>query len=119
MKYITLIIGLLVVGCSTPVKELTLREKVVGAYEIKEGERSFRLVLLEDGHGKNYLDGKKKGEVKWEILDVEMHIIDKYGVRFVSRINKDGSLTDIAVIDAVGKRKDIPKDKQVTIKKIK
>jgi|LWDU01.1.fsa_nt_gi hypothetical protein len=49
MKYITLIIGLLVMGCCTPVKELTLREKVVGAYERKEDGETKRLVLLENG----------------------------------------------------------------------
>ena len=49
MKYITLIIGLLVVGCTTPTAPLTLeeqkalREKVIGAYEAKKN--GARLVM--------------------------------------------------------------------------
>ena len=81
MKYITLIIGLLVMGCGkqeqadadestpttntnvvdgttvkptqtvgvAPVKELTLEEKVVGAYEAKADGVTYRTVLLENG----------------------------------------------------------------------
>ena len=72
MRYITLIVGLLVVGCGEftestptttekPVKELTLREKVVGEYEgrgikapsgtyerIKDGD-TIKWVFLENG----------------------------------------------------------------------
>jgi len=45
MKYITLIIGLLVVGCGTPVKELTLEEKVIGTYELKRDNTTFLKIL--------------------------------------------------------------------------
>ena len=94
MKYITLIIGLLVVGCGKqeqadtnestpttntnevsgttekPVKELTLAEKVVGEYEIKEDGNTGRLVLLENGIAEAYLNGKKaEDEGKWKIVD--------------------------------------------------
>ena len=152
MKYITLIIGLLVVGCGkqekavtnestpttntnevdgatenptqtvgvTPVKELTLEEKVIGTYERKDDEDTYRGVLLESGVFENYRKGKKLEEdYKWSISkDGELHIADKDGI-VVFRINKDGSLTAIASIDKDGERKDVPKEKQTTIKKIK
>ena len=136
MKYITLIIGLLVVGCGKqeqadtnestptttekPVKELTLEEKVVGTYEIKEGEYTYRVVLLETGIVEKYRNGKEHDEEdKWKIVDGEIHIIEGSGHIDVIRINKDGSITNIATIDKDGKRKEAPKDIQLTLKKIK
>ena len=152
MKYITLIIGLLVVGCGkqeqtdankstpttntnevdgatenptqtvgvTPVKELTLEEKVVGTYEIKEGEYTYRVVLLETGIVEKYRNGKKHDEEdKWKIVDGEIQIVDKDGDILVLRINKDESITGIATIDKDGKREDAPKEEQATLKKIK
>ena len=150
MKYITLIIGLLVMGCgkqeqndaneSTPttntnevsgprvqpdgdvdllVKELTLEEKVVGEYEMKEGED--RIDLLENGVFEGYRNGKKEGkDGKWSISeDGELHIVDKDGDIGVFRINPDGSITYITVILKDGKRLDLPKENQTTFKKIK
>ena len=130
MKYITLIIVLLVVGCGKqeqatteePVKELTLEEKkVVGAYEIKEGEGTGREVLLENGVAESYINGKKLEYIyKWSISeDGEIHIEDKDGIISVWGINKDKSITWIADIDKDGEREDFPKEEQVTFKKIK
>ena len=145
MKYITLIIGLLVVGCgkqekavtnestpttntngvdgatAKPFKKLTLKEKkVVGAYEGKEGEDIFKLVLLENDVFEYYNNGKKReGDYKWSISeDGELHVIDEDGDIGVYRINKDGSLTLIARIQE-GKREEAPKEYQFTAKKIK
>ena len=142
MKYITLIIGLLVVGCgkqeqtdtneltpttntnevdgttAKPVKELTLREKAIGTYEIKKDGDTYRVVLLETGIVEKYRNGKKHDEEdKWKIVDGELHIIHEGGIA-VFRINKDGSLTGIADIED-GKREDFPKENQHTIQKIK
>ncbi len=86
MKYIVLIIGLLVVGCGKqeqtdtekPVKELTLREKVVGEYEMKEGEDTLRIVLLENGVGEEYVNGKKEDDdAKWKLVDGERDYFPK------------------------------------------
>ena len=134
MKYITLIIGLLVVGCgkqeqtdaneSTPTttekpdKELTLEEKVVGTYEVKKYGKIFRIVLLETGIVESYKNGKKDDEGKWSISkDGELHIVDNVWIS-VYRINKDGSLNGIAMIGD-GKRTGTPKEFQNTYKKIK
>ena len=140
MKYITLIIGLLVVGCgkqeqtdtnestntnevdgatAKPVKELTLEEKkVIGTYEMEAGEDTFRAVYLDNGIVEHYTNGKKQeGEDTWKIVDGELHIIHETGIA-VFRINKDGSKTGIAVIED-GKREEFTKETQYTIKKIK
>ena len=145
MKCITLIIGLLVMGCGKqeqtdanestpttntnevsgttekPVKELTKEEKkVVGTYEMKEGEDILKLVFLENGVYEFYENGKKDYEDKWSIVDGEIHVfLDKMSYMIsVSRINKDNSYSMIAVI-IEGKRTDFSKEYQLTYNKIK
>ena len=108
MKYITLIIGLLVVGCekggeitigeppkAKPVKELTLEEKAVGTYEMKKGEDTYKAVFLANGTMEAYTNGKRVYVCKWNVANGELHIIDKDG-----------------------KREGTPKEKQFTHKKI-
>ena len=143
MKHITLIIGLLVVGCGKqeqtdanestpttntnevdgttekPVKELTLEEKVVGTYEGKIDGYTVRLALLDNGVLETYEDGKKREDGKLKIVDGDIHCPNAGSVTGVLIINKDGSLTTIAKIDKDGKRTRIPKDEQLTFKKIK
>ena len=137
MKYITLIIGLLVVGCgkqeqtntnestptttAKPVKELTLEEKVVGEYEFKDDKDTrFRMRVLENGVLKsNIIDKQREEDFKWSISeDGELHVEAGDGIILVFRINKDGSITAVAGIDKDG-RDDKPKEKQRTFKKIK
>ena len=143
MKHITLIIGLLVVGCGKqeqadtnestpttntnkvdgttekPVKELTAEEKkVVGTYEMGGEGFTIRAVFLDNGIIESYKNGKKEEEEdKWKIVDGELHIIHEGGIA-VFRINKDGNITGIADIED-GKREDFPKENQHTIQKIK
>ena len=121
MKYITLIIGLLVMGCGKQEQTLTLEEKVVGTYEFKEDGNTYRVVLLKNGVLEDYKNGKKEDETedKWKVVNGELHIVDNDGVGGVFRINKDGSITFIAYIDTDGKRLDYPKEEQFTYKKIK
>ena len=135
---IPILIGLLVVGCGTtkqptntnqgnntkakPVKELTLREKVIGTYELelKKFGETQRYVLLDNSTVEYYLDGKKeKEEHKWSIVDKEVHIERENRAVSVFSINKDESITGIATIDEDGKRKEILKEHQYTRKKIK
>ena len=143
MKYITLIIGLLVVGCGTPkqtdtnestpttntnkvdgttekpVKELTPEQKGLGTYELKIDGITLRFVILETGIVEKYINGKKhEEEGKWKIVEGQIHIIDGQGKIDVLRINKDNSITNIASIRN-GKRIDVPKEEQLTVKKIK
>ena len=117
MKYITLIIGLLVVGCATiPVKELTAEEKkVVGEYQSKY-DVTLKYVFLENGIGEWFLDGKKEQEYKWAIVNGEINAEDDN--TYVYRINKDLSITYIAIIRD-GKRDNSLKFANITFKKIK
>ena len=122
MKYITLIIGLLVVGCGTiPVKELTLEEKVVGTYGANLRWGNYGVVLLENGVVEIYENGKKEEEgFKWKISkDGELYLGNENIYTEVYRINKDGSITAVAVIVKGGKRTDNPKEEQLALEKIK
>ena len=149
MKYITLIIGLLVVGCgkqeqtdtnestpttntnevdgttAKPVKELTLEEKVVGEYEAKLYGNTYKQVFLENGVYEWYQNGKKIIEHKWSIVDGEIHIeYDAVALQKITvfRINPDKSITmiaDILQMQDSRKREEKPKEDQDTYKKIK
>ena len=143
MRYITLMIGLLVVAVAAnrwridankstptttekPVKELTLREKVVGTYEIKgkiEGEEvTFKRDLFGNGKVISFKNGEREGIGMWEIVGKEVHIAgeDEESKRIVAvyKVEANGGLTTIAEISN-GKRKDYPKERQFTYKKIK
>ena len=141
---IVLMVGMLAVGCGKqeqtdanestpttntnkvngttekPVKELTAEEKVVGTYEVSLGEDTMRMVFLENGIVERYENGKKEEEEgNWKITaQGEIHL-NPEGKNFLFRINEDGSITIVARIDADGKREEAPKDKQMTLKKIK
>ena len=107
-------------NATKPVKELTLEEKVVGEYEFKNDIGLVRKdVYLANGNFEDYLDGEKQEEGKWKVVDGELHVEGETFVVLVSRINKDGSITDIAYIPKDGKRVDLPKEDQDTFKKIK
>ena len=117
-----MVIGACATTSTKPVKELTLREKIVGEYEYKEDEYTYRGVLLENGIAEGYENGKKREEDgKWKISkEGELHLTKpSSGSIFVFRINKDGSLNFIVKVSKDGKRKEAPKDKQITFKKIK
>ena len=128
MKYITLIIGLLVVGCgkTEPIKELTpeqkqkaLRDSVVGEYEFKdENGNPYTFVFLENGVREYYLNGNKRRGDKWSIVDGEIHIEYNLGLFEAYRKNTDKSITQIAYIED-GKRTALKKEQQTTYKKIK
>jgi len=96
-------------------------KKVVGTYEAKRVGDTYRVVLLENGVFKDYRNGKKReAESKWSISkDGEIHREYKDRNIVVFSINKDESITGIAFIDKEGKRKEAPKDIQLTFKKIK
>ena len=125
MKNTLLVIVVLLVGgcCTTPtkpVRKLTADEqKVVGTYEVKEDEYTYRAVILKNGIWEAYINGGKNAEHQWKISkEGELHIeIEDIGTGIL-RINKDGSIIDIAkIID--GRRNDFPKERQKAYKKIK
>ena len=98
---------------------LTLSEKVVGTYEIKEGGETYRAVFLANGFVEDYENGKKlENKSKWKIAKGELHVTDGSSTISAARINKDGSITWIANLED-GKRTDFPKEDQSTWRKIK
>jgi len=126
MKYITLIIGLLVVGCGTPVKELTLEEKVVGTYEVKVDSgglfkgATLKLVLHENGNGELSVNGSKSaGDNTWKIVGKEVHLGSEKGAGgrggwAVFKIEPNGELSWLGEIDDVddGKLREFPKEER-------
>ena len=115
---ISIVIGLLVVGCATiPVEELTPEEKkVVGEYQSKYNGNTLKYVFLENGIGEWFLDGKKEQEYKWAIVNGEIHAEDDD--IYIYRVNDDLSITYIAIIRD-GKRDDSIKFADITFKQIK
>ena len=118
MKNIILLIAVMVLSACASMPTM---KSVAGTYEIKVDGDTFRLVLLENGNRKLYLNGKKQeGEHKWKISkEGELHITNPDGGIVISRINKDGSITAIAFIYKDGEREEVGKEEQFTYKKIK
>ena len=108
MKFITLMIGLLVVGCGK-----SPEEKLVGSYE----DGQYKFVLLENGTVEIYENGKKVDDGPWKIDGKELHFGDGNSID-VFKIEANGDLTHIADIWK-GKRTDQQKEHQTTLTKIK
>ena len=118
---ITIIIMLVPVGCGKSevenIKEPT-KEGVVGSYELKIGEDTFKLVILSNGQGDGYINGKKTAEATWKIAEKELHNMNSlHKNTAVYKIEPNGDLTVIATIED-GKRTDLPKDKQFFYKRL-
>jgi len=110
---------------SEPAKALTLKEqavlkeKAIGAYEYIIDGDTYRDVFLENGIAESYKNDKKEEEANWSISkEGEIHLEVKKGFVAIGRINPDGSITAFAVIED-GIRIYLPKDEQLTGKKIK
>ena len=121
IKTLLILNALMLVGAcaSTP----TMKD-VFGTYELKEGETSIRIVLLENGKAEHYSNDKKDVESRWELADAEIHIKPTQISLFkdhllVFRINPDNSLSAIGMIDPKGKRIAGPETKQPTFIKIR
>ena len=95
----------------------TLKNKVVGTYELKKGGYTYKGIFQDNGVQEDYVNNKKAGYNKWKIVKEEVHI-DQGSYVTVYKINPDGSLTSIYRIKN-GKRESFPKEKQFTFKKIK
>ena len=114
---IVLVVGLLAVGCATT----PTMKSVAGTYEATIDGDSGNLVLLANGKVKSY-DGNcdKDKEGTWKLVEKEVRIeeVDIEEVTDILKIESNGNLTIIALIED-GKRTDFPKEKQNTLKKIK
>ena len=100
MKYITLIIGLLVVGCGK--SEV---EKLVGDW--------WRMVFQSDGTMVWEEQNRARSCGKWKIVGKEVHVEDSKFVKIsltrIYKIESNGDLTEIAYIED-GKREEVPND---------
>ena len=107
-------------------KKLTAEEeKLVGSYEAKKEETTVKLVLLENGKSEHWVNGEKKGEATWKLVEKEVHVLGRKRLFFgdgedarVYKIEPNGDLTWIANIRD-GKREDVPSEEQFTFKKLK
>ena len=90
---------------------------LVGTYEAKKEETTVKLVLLENGKSEHWVNGEKKGEATWKIVEKEVLVVGKEFTE-VLKIEPNGDLTAIARIKD-GKRKETPKENQSTFKKLK
>ena len=132
MKTILTLIAILFVGCGESEtsrleaeakakisKEDLLKKSVVGTYETKEGADTFRLIILENGKFENHYSGKMQGKGTWEFEANEVHVLED-GREFASvfKIESNGDLKQIANKSS-SSRKGIPKENQITFKKIK
>jgi len=130
--------------CSKMPDDPTLKEKLIGQYRgTADFANLWGMGLRENGIAEYYFETSKdradggpsriiKWRTKWKITkDGELHVefndltraklsvpVQEMEEVEVYRINKDGSITQIAQIDKDGKRKDYPKEEQITYKKI-
>ena len=136
MKILALmILGLLIVGCATLTpEEKALRDSVVGEYELNKDGHTAKFAFLANGIVESYENGKKAEDVMetvWKIENGELHMISTvmfwepnsnikstWPIFAVCIIESNGDLTFISIVED-GKREDIPKDKQITLKIIK
>ena len=121
----------MMVGCVSPAERM--KNSVAGSYEAKidsEGlfnGATFKLVLLENGNGELYANGGKgEGDNTWKIAGKEVHFgseksPDRRGGWVIFKIEASGELSWIGEIDDVDtlRRTVLPKEEQLTLKKIK
>ena len=115
MKNIILLIAVMVLSACASMPTM---KSVAGDFEGKNDDGDIiRILLLENGIGQGYTNGEKDREGKWKIVGDEIHASNEEGTLYALRINKDSSITLLAVIDVDGERTGLPKDKQTTFKK--
>ena len=100
---IPIVISLLVAGCLAPEQKQknALEDSVIGEYEhVYESGDAHKLIFLDTGFYESYLNGQKKEEFKWSIVNGEIRLNNSV-LLGVYRINKDKSITNIAIISKV------------------
>jgi hypothetical protein len=105
---IPVFIILLLAGCGK-----TPEEKLVGSYE----DGQYKFVLLENATVEIFENGKKVDSGPWKIDGKEVRFGDGNSID-VFKIEANGNLIRVADITK-GKRKDLEKEHQTTLKKIK
>ena len=119
MKNIILLIAVMVVSACASMPTM---KSMAGIYEAKISKDSFKTVFLGTGKVEIYYNDIKINEGDWSVVGREVHAESSKGETGILRINSKArgysTLTDIAsIVD--GKRIDLPKEEQLTYKKIK
>ena len=97
---IPIVISLLVAGCLAPEQKQknALEDSVIGEYEhVYESGDAHKLIFLDNGFYESYLNGQKKEEFKWSIVNGEIHL-NNSAFTGVYTINKDKSITNYVII---------------------
>ena len=97
---IPIVVSLLVAGCLTPEQKQknALEDSVIGEYEhVYESGDAHKLIFLNNGFYESYLNGRKKEEFKWSIVNGEIHL-DNKALIGVYKINEDKSITNYIMI---------------------
>ncbi len=92
---------------------------IVGIYEQKHSGEFQILKFLESGIIERWLNGKKHDGFKWEVKRGRVLSICAGVPTVIYRIESNGDLTMVAVIDAQHNFIVIPRDFQSTLKRVK
>ena len=92
---------------------------VVGTYEAKIGNTTYKHVFREDGIFEDYGEnGEKHSEQKWQIMDEEFVLVINIKGSYIFEFSANRGLTWVA-IETEGGRVDLAKKEQITLNKIK
>ena len=92
-------------------------DKITGTYTSTGPGDVWKLVFLDQGILKTYINEGKHNEYQWKIVGEEIHIEANEGKGRVYVVNEEDSLTSIAYLEGE-KRIERAKDKQSTYRKI-
>ena len=124
MRHVILTIwALVLVGCVTQSSEQSLRNKIVGAYELKHPGNLFKHVYLEDGSMEIFVNGQKQNaDGRWAIKKGEVVVTTgdfrKNNSTLIFRMEPNGDLRTVAR-EENGIREEAPKEHQSRWEKTK
>ena len=86
--------------------------------EFDEGDRDEKITFREGGAWESLDNGEIEEGGTWTVKNGRIHAADDDGDAFIFELNGDGNLMVIAVENG-GNKKHLPKEEQLTFKKIK
>ena len=84
-NFVTILIMLVAADCGTTEVEnihqieikVFTKEDVAGSYEKTYTGDTTKLVLLENGKSEHLVNGEKKGEATWKLVEKEVHVLGR------------------------------------------
>ena len=86
--------------------------------EFDEGDRDEKITSCEGGAWESLDNGETEEGGTWTVKNGTIHAVDDDGDAFIFELNSDGNLAVIAVENG-GNKKHLPKEEQLTFKRIK